>query len=195
VIYPEVINHISIYISGSSVQCRKRRLERRTERIIELRVLSTAVNDFDFDGFDHEAHLREAFELARTAAARGDEPFGSVLVRDDTVVMSESNRVNTESDIRRHPELHLAHRACNEYEPEERVGLVMYTSTEPCPMCAGGIARAGLGGVVYSVGADEIAAFQGTEPSTRAAEILGDVSVVGPLLNDEGRRIHEEFGW
>ena len=153
------------------------------------------MTDFDFDGFDHEAHLREAIELARAAATRGDEPFGSVLVRDDTVVMSESNRVNTESDIRRHPELHLAHRACKEYDPDERAEIVMYTSTEPCPMCAGGMARAGFGGVVYSVGGDEIAAFQGEESSTRASEILDDTRVVGPLLNDEGRRVHEKYEW
>lgn len=153
------------------------------------------MTDLDFDGFDHEAHLRDAFELARAAADRGDEPFGSVLVRDDTVVMTDSNRVNTESDIRRHPELHLAHRACNEYEPDERAELVMYTSTEPCPMCAGGIARAGFDGVVYSVGGDEIAAFQGRESATRASEILNGTRVVGPILNDEGRRIHDEFGW
>ncbi|WP_424020012.1 nucleoside deaminase (plasmid) [Halorientalis pallida] len=153
------------------------------------------MTDLEFDDFDHEAHMQAAFELAREAAARGDEPFGSVLVRNDTVVMAESNRVNTESDIRRHPELHLAHRACNEYDPDERPEIVMYTSTEPCPMCAGGMERAGFGGVVYSVGGDEIAAFQGRKPSTRAAEILDDTRVVGPLLNDEGRQIHEVFDW
>jgi tRNA(Arg) A34 adenosine deaminase TadA len=153
------------------------------------------VTGIDFDGFDHEAHMRAAFDLAREAAARGDEPFGSVLVRDDTVVMTESNRVNTESDIRRHPELDLAYRACNEFDPDERAEIVMYTSTEPCPMCAGGMARAGFEGVVYSVGGDEIAAFQGTEPSTRASEILDDTRVVGPVLNEEGRQIHDDFDW
>lgn len=91
-----------------------------------------------FDDFSHESHMREAFELARDAAARGDEPFGSVLVHDDTVIMAESNRVRTETDIRRHPELHLAYRACREYDADERAAMVMYTSTEPCPMCAGG---------------------------------------------------------
>jgi tRNA(Arg) A34 adenosine deaminase TadA len=166
-----------------------------TERNIWLRYVRREVTDLDFDGFDHEAHMRDAFELAREAAERGDEPFGSVLVRADTVVMTASNRVNTESDVRRHPELDLAYRACNEYESDERAEIVMYTSTEPCPMCAGGMARAGFGGVVYSVEGDEIAAFQDRDPSTRAATVLEDTRVVGPLLNEEGRRIHEEFGW
>ncbi|WP_327054148.1 nucleoside deaminase [Halomicrococcus gelatinilyticus] len=148
------------------------------------------------DGFDHDSHLRRAFDLAREAAARGDEPFGSVLVRDDTVVMTDSNRVVTEDDIRRHPELHLAYRACRELDADERAETVMYTSTEPCPMCAGGMARAGFDRVVYSVGSDEIAEFTDNEPSVRSAEILAGVTdVVGPVLNDEGRQIHEEFDW
>lgn len=149
-----------------------------------------------FDEFDHEAHMRAAFELAREAAARGDKPFGSVLVRDDAVVMTDSNRVNTAGDIRRHPELHLAHRACNAYTPDERAALVLYTSTEPCPMCAGGLATAGFGRVVYSVGGDEVAAFKGTEPAVSAAAVLGGTTdVVGPVLPEEGRQLHREYDW
>lgn len=149
-----------------------------------------------FDDFDHEKHMRTALDLAREAAARGDEPFGSVLVRDDAVVMRESNRIATADDIRRHPELHLAQRAAREYEPEERAELVMYTSTEPCPMCAGGMRIAGLGRVVYSVGSEEIAAFTGNEPTVGSAEILdGITDVVGPVLNEAGRAVHEAYGW
>jgi len=140
--------------------------------------------------------MRRAFELAREAADRGDRPFGSVLVRDDTIFMAESNRVVTANDIRRHPELHLAYRACRELDPDERAETVMYTSTEPCPMCAGGMTSAGLGRVVYSVGSDEIAAFTGADPSPRSAEILNGVTeVVGPVLNEEGRQIHRDFDW
>jgi len=51
-----------------------------------------------FDEFDHESHIRDAIRLAHEAADRGDFPFGSVLVRDDTVVISESNRERTEDD-------------------------------------------------------------------------------------------------
>jgi tRNA(Arg) A34 adenosine deaminase TadA len=149
-----------------------------------------------FDEFDHESHMRTAFALAREAAARGDEPFGSVLVRDDTVVMRDSNRINTAEDIRRHPELHLAYRACESYTPAERAEMVMYTSTEPCPMCAGGMAKAGFGRVVYSVGSDEIGSFTGADPAVSAATILdGATAVVGPMLPDEGRQLHHEFDW
>ncbi|MDS0260535.1 nucleoside deaminase [Haloarcula sp. S1CR25-12] len=149
-----------------------------------------------FDSFDHEAHMRETFELARAAAARGDEPFGSVLIRDDSIIMRDSNRINTADDIRRHPELHLAYEACNKYTPEERAEMVMYTSTEPCPMCAGGMATAGFGRVVYSVGSDEIGEFTSSSPAVPSAAILGEATeVIGPVLNEEGREIHRGYDW
>ena len=148
----------------------------------------------NFEDFDHESHMQRAFELAREAAERGDRPFGSVLVRDDEPVLTDSNRVRTEDDVRRHPELHLAYRACRAFDPDERAATVMYTSTEPCPMCAGGMRTAGFGRVVYAVGGDELAEFGGGEPPVRSAAILdGITEVVGPVLNDEGRRIHREF--
>jgi tRNA(Arg) A34 adenosine deaminase TadA len=140
--------------------------------------------------------MRRAIELAREAVARGDNPFGSVLVRDDAVIMTASNRVNTADDIRRHPELDLAYRACRELSPTERAETTMYTSTEPCPMCSGGMASAGFDRVVYSVSGPEVTAFTGSPPSTRCADILPKTTdVVGPVLNEEGRRLHEEFGW
>lgn len=146
------------------------------------------------DDFDHEAHMRRAFELAREAGARGDGPFGSVLVRDDQIILEDSNKIVTKDDIRRHPELHLAHLAAQKYSPEERRQIVMYTSTEPCPMCAGGMRISGLARVVYSVGGDVFAARRGVEPTVRSAEILkGITEVQGPLLEEEGLQLHDEF--
>ncbi|WP_276272676.1 nucleoside deaminase [Haloarcula litorea] len=150
----------------------------------------------DFDAFAHETHMRRAIELAREAADRGDRPFGSVLVRDDEIVMEASNRVVTEDDVRRHPELDLAQRARRELDPEERAETVLYTSTEPCPMCAGGIRHAGLGRVVYSVSGREIGAFTGGDTPVQSAAILAGVTeVVGPVLPEAGRAVHEAFDW
>ncbi len=149
-----------------------------------------------FDDFDHGSHMRRAIALAREAADRGDRPFGSVLVREDAVVAEASNRVVTGDDVRRHPELDLAARARRDLAPDARAETVMYTSTEPCPMCAGGIRHAGLGRVVYSVGGDDLRKFTGGSPPLSSAEILDGVTeVVGPVLNEEGRAVHAAFDW
>lgn len=99
----------------------------------------------------------------------------------------------TEDDIARHPELTLARRAASELSPDERARTVMYTSTEPCPMCDAGIAFAGLGGVVFSVpfGSDP---DQRGIPCEKVAQRLGvDVAVEGSVLEDEGRAVRREY--
>ncbi|MFC7098477.1 nucleoside deaminase [Halobaculum marinum] len=153
-----------------------------------------------FADCSHEAHIGEALELARSAGERGDDPYGSVLVRaaDDAVVMTERNAINTENDVRRHPELTLAHRAAREFSPSQRADLVMYTSTEPCPMCAGGIAHVGLGAVVHATSAERGAELYGNDsclPSSEVYERLGsDVVAAGPVLPEEGDEVHRRFG-
>src|SRR5699024_2949068 len=118
-----------------------------------------------------ERYIERTFELAREAAARGDNPYGSLLVLDDEIVMEASNREATDDDIAAHPELALARRAASELSAAECARATMYTSTEPCPMCAGGIAIAGLGGVVYSVGADRAAEEFGGSPGIPCGEV------------------------
>lgn len=105
----------------------------------------------DLAPFDHERHIRRAIELAETAAERGDDPYGAVLVRDDEVVAEASNRVHSDDDVALHPELTLARQAASEHSIADRASSVLYASTEPCPMCATGIAAADVGAVAYSV--------------------------------------------
>lgn len=147
----------------------------------------------DPETFDHESHMRHAIELAHEAVARGDEPYGSVLVKDDEIVLTASNRVNTANDLRTHPELTLAKRAAAEHD--DTAELVLYTSTEPCPMCSGGIDFAGLRTVVYSVSEKRAAELHDTNPrlpSTDVFEASGvDVTVIPDVLQSEGEKLHE----
>lgn len=148
----------------------------------------------DLDSFDHESHMARAIELAHEAAEQGDEPFGSVLVKDDEIVMEERNAVNTEADIALHPELTLARRAAN--ERDDAGELVMYTSTEPCPMCAGGIDIAGLRAVAYSVSGRRAAELHGSSPrlpSTQVFEAGGGTEVLPDVLKAEGETVHEQY--
>lgn len=148
----------------------------------------------EFDDFDHESHMRRAIELAREAAANGDGPYGSVLVKDDEIVLEARNTKNADDDIRAHPELTLAKRAAAERDDADE--LVMYTSTEPCPMCAGGIDIAGLDRVVYSVSgrrASELYGSSGLLPCKKVfAAGRSDVAVVPNVLRKEGEAVHRE---
>ena len=154
-----------------------------------------------------ERFVRRAIELAREAAERGDDPYGSLLVDpeaagasegdESAVLMEARNAIVTDDDIARHPELTLARRAARELSPEVRERAIMYTSTQSCPMCAGGIAFAGLAAVVHSVSAETSAELAGSDeylPSGEVYDRLGAQTVaVGPLLESEGLAVHREF--
>lgn len=152
--------------------------------------------DVWFGDFDHEAHMGRALELAREAADRGDQPFGSVLVRDDAVVLEARNAVNSRNDLAEHPELTLARRAAAE---RDDVGdLVMYTSTEPCAMCAGGIYHAGLRAVVYSVSAERAGDLAGSGGfAVPCSDVFAygeeEVVVVEDVCREAGEDVHREF--
>jgi tRNA(Arg) A34 adenosine deaminase TadA len=146
---------------------------------------------------DHEPHLRRAFDLAREAASNGNTPFGSVLVRNGEVIAASENTTRTEEDITAHPELKLARWAARELDDREARETTMYTSTEPCAMCAGAIALSGLGRVVYSVDGGTAAAFapgDDSVPSSDLLERVSDIEIDGPTLEAEGRDVHRE-GW
>jgi tRNA(Arg) A34 adenosine deaminase TadA len=147
-----------------------------------------------FADFDHESHIRRALTLAREAADRGDEPFGSVLVEADTLVAEARNAVVTENDVAEHPELTLARQAAAEFD--EPTDLVLYTSTEPCPMCAGGLYHAGVRAVVYATSAERLGELRDADmvcPSPTVFERGSDpVVVAGPVLPDDGDAVHRE---
>jgi tRNA(Arg) A34 adenosine deaminase TadA len=152
----------------------------------------------DLDALDHEAPMERAIDLAERAGERGDGHYGSVLVRGGAVVMEAENRTNTDDDLALHPELTLARRAGSEMISAERTETVMYTSTEPCAMCATGIAYAGLGAVVYSVSGEQAAEVAGGGsggiPCGEVFERLGaEVTVEGGVLVAEGLDVHRRF--
>jgi len=145
-----------------------------------------------------EAYVREAIELARAAVSNGNTPFGSLLVVDGTVVRRSENTTLTEDDLTAHPELKLARWAARELDADELADCTMYTSTEPCEMCATAIHYAGLDRVVYSVSGESLASLRGTAHSgVPCAEIIerkgGSTDVDGPVLEAEGLRVHEEY--
>jgi tRNA(Arg) A34 adenosine deaminase TadA len=144
-----------------------------------------------------ERYLRRALALARDAATAGNTPFGSLLVHDGQVVQESTNTTLTDDDITAHPELKLARWAARELTPAERRETTMYTSTYPCMMCSGAFAYAGLGRLVYSVDGEtaaELAPAGRNEnpPRTTHLRERAGVTVVGPLLEAEGKAVHRE---
>jgi tRNA(adenine34) deaminase len=100
-----------------------------------------------------ELFMREALREAARAQARGEVPVGAVAVLDGRIVGRGHNLRETARDPSAHAEL-IAMRAAAAYLASWRlVGVQLYVTLEPCPMCAGAIVNARVARVVY--GADD----------------------------------------
>jgi tRNA(Arg) A34 adenosine deaminase TadA len=131
--------------------------------------------------------LRRAIAIAAHAITLGDAPFGSLLADADGAILIEAhNTVRRDKDISAHPELKLARWAARELEPEAAARTTMYTSCQPCGMCAGGIARSGLGRVVFALSTQQITLLS-PDPDWPS------VAQEGPALFEEARVPIEEY--
>lgn len=144
------------------------------------------------------AFVQRCYELAEEAAEAGDHPFGALLVHLDEVVLEARNSVTTGQDGTRHAELELVRDAWRSLGPEVPSNSTLYASTEPCLMCAGAIFWAGIPRVVYGVGAramNEIVGkpYRGLSLREVSAQAGFSIEVVGPVMQDDGLRIHAAF--
>ena len=92
----------------------------------------------------HEQFVRQAIALAAEARGRGNHPFGALLVLGGEVVLTATNTVVTDRDPTAHAETNLVAAAIR-HLPRDQIGrAVLYTSCEPCAMCAGKMYWAGI---------------------------------------------------
>jgi tRNA(Arg) A34 adenosine deaminase TadA len=110
-----------------------------------------------------EHFARQAIELAHQARQSGNHPFGALLVLDGEVVLNAQNTVATDADPSAHAETNLVAMAIRHLAPDESRRSLLYTSCEPCAMCAGKMYWAGIRSVVYALSSDELALTAGRD--------------------------------
>jgi tRNA(Arg) A34 adenosine deaminase TadA len=150
---------------------------------------------------DDEQLLRRAYEVARRAHRNGNHPFGAILVGPGGEVLLEvENGYLPARDMTAHAERRLATQASRTYEPGFLARCTLYSSAEPCAMCAAAAYWAGIGRVVYGLSEHRLKELTGAHPENptldlpcRAVFAAGQrrVEVVGPLLEAEGAALHE----
>ena len=145
--------------------------------------------------------LRHAFGLAARSVADGDQPYGAVLVgRGGETLIEGMNTRATTGDATGHAELSVVSEASRRWPRDVLSGCTLYSSAEPCPMCAGAIGWSGVGRLVFGLSkAVEYALGLSTgaprfrDPTiTRAIleSLEPPIDVVGPLLENEAREPH-----
>ena len=148
-------------------------------------------------------HLRMAIQVAQMARDHGNHPFGAILVDEDNqVLLQAENTVVTGRDCTGHAETNLMRLASQHFQPEKLALCTLYTSTEPCAMCAGAIHWGNVRRVVYALSEPDLYEIAGPSPdhlqlpcrevfsrSQRPVEVIGP----SPELDAEARAVHAGF--
>ena len=145
-----------------------------------------------------ERWIREAIRLAAEARARGDEPFGALLVHGGACVLEARNAVNTDSDVTQHAELRLISKAGTMVDPAVVSAATMYTSTEPCAMCAGAVFWARIPRMVFGLAASTLESMTGgsglRQPARKVlAAASRPTAIEGPVLEEQARLVHDGY--
>jgi tRNA(Arg) A34 adenosine deaminase TadA len=152
---------------------------------------------------DDDRHLRAAIELAKLAREHGNHPFGALLVDSvGNVVVEAENTVVSGRDCTGHAETNAMRAATERFDPSFLEQCTLYSSAEPCAMCAGAIYWGNVRRVVFALAQDDLYAITGRSSDRLllpipCREIFArgnrSVEVSGPNLVEQALAVHEGF--
>jgi tRNA(adenine34) deaminase len=145
-------------------------------------------------------YLQMAIGWARMARERGNRPFGAVIVTQDGRVLAEAYCNTSESgDCTGHAELNAVRKVSPHISREVLATATLYSSVEPCVMCAGAIFWANIRRVVYGIDAGTLREFRAgrhiqLEPTVSCHDIFAAsphrIEAIGPALVEEASKPH-----
>ncbi len=149
-------------------------------------------------------HLRYCIALSRRVRDSGKHPFAAIVVDAAGNIVAEAGNdsLPPEGDPTRHAELVAAGLAARRLSPEQLAAATLYTSAEPCAMCAGAIYWCGIGRVVYALSEHQLLGLTGDHPENptfalpcREVFARGQrrIEVTCPCLEEEAAAAHAGF--
>ena len=135
----------------------------------------------------------EFMRIAIEESKRGDWPYGAVIVKDGAIVARGFNTSTRESDTTAHAEVNVIRAALRVVPDLSLKGCTLYTSSEPCPMCAGAIIWAGLSRVVFGASIQELIDVGQPQIKTSSQAIIKtafiDIELTGGVLAAEALQV------
>jgi tRNA(adenine34) deaminase len=137
--------------------------------------------------------MRRALLAAKSAAERGEVPVGAVVARGEEILAVAANERETTNDPTAHAELLAIRRAADALGGWRLTGCTLYSTLEPCPMCAGAAYAARMGRLVYAT-PDPKAGYAGTLHNIPADDRLNHtITVEKGVLDAEAAELLRSF--
>ena len=142
---------------------------------------------------DHEKFMEIALEEAQKGEAKGNGPVGSVIVKDGVVIARGFNQAISNLDVTSHAETDAMRNAGPALGHTDLSGCTLYTTFEPCMMCAGAIVFAGVETLVMGGNYNHNYGTYGDYSVEKAFEMVerSNIKVIRGVLVNEC----EAIGW
>src|SRR5687768_17151646 len=137
--------------------------------------------------------MRQALAAAQEARERDEVPIGTCIVSGETVLAVAGNRTRTDQDPTAHAEIVALRAAARKAGNYRLTGAVVYSTIEPCVMCAGALIQARVKRLVYGA-PDERAGAVDSRFRVCDTDFLNHrIEVTSGVLENECREIMQEF--
>src|ERR1051325_10510570 len=137
--------------------------------------------------------MRQALLAARDAQQRGEVPVGTCIVSGDALIAVAGNRTRTDNDPTAHAEIVALRAAAKEVGNYRLADATVYSTIEPCVMCAGALIQARVRRLVYGAH-DERAGAVASRFAVCDTDFLNHrIEVTTGVLEEECRAIMQEF--
>jgi tRNA(Arg) A34 adenosine deaminase TadA len=138
---------------------------------------------------DFDSYMRIAIQEAHISKAEGNKGYGAVAVFEDQIVGQAHDTAVTERDPSLHAEVNAIRQAVKTLGDTDLCGAILFSTCEPCPMCASLAVWANVTTIVYGVSIEETAQLGRTRIHVSANHIVERspcvVEVIGNVLHDE----------
>ena len=137
--------------------------------------------------------MRQALDAAREAQTREEVPVGTCIVRDGQLLSVAGNRTRTDCDPTAHAEI-VALREASKIAGNFRLtGADVYSTIEPCAMCAGALIQARVKRLVYGARDDRAGAVESRFRICDTDFLNHRIEIVAGVLEDECRAVMQQF--
>ena len=142
---------------------------------------------------DHERWMRESLRAALEAQTRDEVPIGSCIVVGEKLLAVAGNRTRTDCDPTAHAEIVALREASRLYGNYRLADATVYSTIEPCAMCAGALVQARVKLLVYGAPDEKAGAVESHFHICGAPHLNHRVEVVKGILESECRELMQEF--
>ncbi len=142
---------------------------------------------------NHEYYMREALKEAVKAFDADEVPVGTIIVHNNEIIAKAHNQIKMLKDPTAHAEIIAITQAANFLQNERLTDCIMYSTLEPCSMCAGAMVLSRIKNLIYAANDTKTGAHESVFKILNSKKLNHRIKVKKGILGNEASSLMKEF--